>query len=425
LVKRRQRHSAGALDGVPRPAVAEALPTEGDSLRSQRSDAAAPARPEVAPPLEMVARVGPSDAAIELGGGTGLRIDARGRWCSLRSMGQLYRRTLDGAVVTYPEPSPHPHEVDDRGACHERARSLAAALHRHLSRAETPLRLSGEQPDRELLLALLARAQAWSAADHEQERQRFAATYREPIEILPPDRYMDVVALPATGCPNAACTFCAFYRSRRFRVLSPRDFSAHLEAVRELLGPLLALRSGVFLGSASALSLSQPRLLAVLAACRTELGKRARGVAGFWDPDHAPTRTPDDWQALHAAGLTAVYLGLESGLASLRAELGKSADLEALLGAVAAQRSAPLRTGVIVLAGAGGAARAAAHQEATASAVARMKLGPDDFVFVSPLREALPEGELALAAQALREAIAARSAARVAPYAMDAFRYYS
>ncbi|MBK8481785.1 MAG: hypothetical protein IPL40_11490 [Proteobacteria bacterium] len=371
------------------------------------------------------ARIDPADAAVELDGGTGLRLDARGRWCSLRTHGQLFRRTLAGEVVTYLQPRPSPSPVSDPAGCHEAARRLAAALHRRISDGEGPLRLSGAQPDRAELLARLARAERWSAAEHAREAQRFTATYPEPVEILPPDRTMDVVALPAIGCPNAGCTFCAFYRARRFRPQTPQAFAAHLEAVRELLGPLLALRSGVFLGSASALSLSQPRLLAALAACAAQLGERRRGVAAFWDPDHAPARNPSDWQALHGAGLRAVYLGLETGLAPLRAALGKSPDLDGLLSAVAAQRRAPLRTGVIVLAGAGGATSVTAHAEATATMIARMDLGARDLVFVSPLRDALPADQLVQAAHALRQAIAARSAAQVAPYAMDAFRYYS
>lgn len=371
------------------------------------------------------ARVSAVDAAIEVAGGTGLRIDARGRWCSLRRAGQLYRRTLDGEVVTYPRPDPTPITVEDPAACHEAARALAAALARRIAAGDGALPLASERPDRALLLALLERVQQWSPAEHARERHRFTAAYPEPVEILPPDRYRDVVALPATGCPNAACSFCAFYRSRRFRVQSSADFVAHLRAVRGLLGPLLPQRSGVFLGSASALSLSQARVLGALAACDTELGARPRGVAAFWDPDHAPARTAREWEELHQAGLRAVYLGLESGLAPLRGELGKSADLERLLDAVATQRNAPLRTGVIVLAGVGGAARATAHLEATTNAIARMQLGARDLVFISPLRDALPQQELVSATLALRQSIAAHTAARVAPYALDAFRYYS
>jgi hypothetical protein len=327
-------------------------------------------------------------------------VDGRGRWSTARLDGRFLRRTLDSRVI---------------GASAVRAIVAPDALHDTV--AALAARFHGEIP--EPALALAAR---WDVAAHLAERARHRAAYPERVSILPPDRYGDVVVQPAVGCPSGRCTFCAFYRGSRFRALGDPELDAHLDAVVDLHGPALDGRPGVWLGSASAASLSTARLLQVLDRVRRAIGDRRRGVAAFWDPDHAPCRGSNAWRVLREAGLVRVYVGLESGHAPLRARWGKSPDLNRLRGRVEQAVAAGVAMGVMVLddVGFGGEA----HHDDTVAELTRWPLGPGDRVFVSPLL--MDSGPTRPTARSpLAVALRASLSAQVASYNAARFEDYA
>ncbi len=383
-----------------------------------------------------LARVGPADALLEEPDGDGarphhrsLRVDALGRWLSARLEDGLHRRTVDGRVVRYEARTRPPVDVPEPGAVHARVQALAEEFHAALTGgAAAQIQTRGEfaAPPREHLEGLVGAATRWGRAAFERELARYEAVYDENVEILPPDRTLDVVVLPAAGCPNASCTFCAFYRGRGLRVKPSAELVAHLEGVRDLFGPALALRRGVFLGSASAISLSQAKLERALEETQRILGRSfPAGAAAFWDPDHAPTRSGEDWVRLRQRGLRQVYVGLETGSPALRAEAGKSGDLEAFGASLHPTREAGVRLGVIVLVGLGGVARAQEHLRETTRAVERLGLQAQDTVFLSAWEGSMPPAALRASERALRDALRAVTAAKVVPYAMRSFRYYA
>lgn len=378
------------------------------------------------------ARVGPGDAVV-LGRPPGpdaqrderiLRVDADGRWITIKSDGRFLHRTMDGRVVRRAGSAARDLPSGEAAAAHEEARELAASFEAALELgAGAHVQRRGSCPEE--LERRLERVADWSPGRHAGEPERFAGAYPEPVSILPPDRYRDVVVLPASGCPSADCDFCAFYRGRPFRLLSASEFERHLAAVVELFGPSLALRDGVFLGSASALSLSDRRLAACLDAVTDRIGVGPRGVAAFLDPDHAPRRTAADFAALADRGLTLAVIGLETGAGRLREALGKAASLDRVVDAVEALAGGGVGRGLTVLVGPGGAAAAAEHEEATLAAVASLPLARGDRIYLSPLADSMPAEALALAATRLRAELKAVTSAQVVPYAMERFRYYA
>lgn len=366
-------------------------------------------------------RITDADLVLEGPGLPASRVDRRGRVARVSLSGLSVRRTFSCDLQLLRRPRVERVRAADAEALYDAlARFYAAlgALHR-----EHPQRffVSGEGDIQDVL----ARAARFDGAESRREAARFGAAYPEPVEILPPDRYRDIVLKPAIGCPNAGCSFCAFYAGRRFRPLKSSEFGAHLDAVEALFGPLLAGRKGVFLGSASAASLADTRLLDVLAQIGERWGSLARGVATFLDPDHAPRRTEADWRALADAGLTRVVSGLETGLPELRQELGKSPDLDAFIAPIRAQRAAGLPVGLTVLAGVGDEAEQEPHVRETARVIEQMALGPDDLVYVSPVADSMPEDALERATRALIQALREHTEAPVAPYAMHRFGYFA
>ncbi|MCP4448935.1 MAG: hypothetical protein GY811_26920 [Myxococcales bacterium] len=355
--------------------------------------------------------------------GASIRIDDIGRWSSARVDGLMLRRTLSCDVVRVTGATPC--SLVDSTTGHESVRALAEEFAVQLEAADLTISDAPKGQGRETLIKRLSLASQWTAEKYGDESKRFAEAYPEAVEILPPDRYGDLVLLPALGCPNSRCSFCAFYKDRRFRMMNDGEFANHLDAVCDFMGESVSARHGIFLGSASALSLSQRLLVSRLVRIGERLGTRKRGVGAFWDPDHCPERTSDEWAVLQEHGLRTAYLGLETGLASLRANLGKSADMERLLTRVRNARDSGLSLGVMVLAGIGGTHEIDAHIEESAAVIDAMELSPKDLVFVSPLVGARDRRPLNEEAVRLHAALAQRTGAKVAPYAADKFHYYS
>jgi len=378
----------------------------------------------------MRARIGEYDTLVQIDGGVALRFDVEGRWCSLREARVLYRRTVDGEVVSQAQSGAGSSRLRSQEAVHELARSLAREAVRSIRSGGVVggpdlVQSAGSAARSEFLIERLAAVGGWSPARHAKERAHYREAYEEPIPVLPPDRYRDVVVAPALGCSRNTCSFCSLHRGTVFRTLSAREYSAHLTQVHRLFGRAIGLRTGVFLGSGNALVLSQDRLLDVIERTSSELGSFPNGLAAFWDPDSSPSRETADWARLHEVGLTRVYVGLETGLPHLRRALGKSDELGKFVERVRRARQAGPSVGLTVLAGPGGCRSAVAHRAATVEALRAMDLCPRDIVYVSPLAGSMPVAALKDEMGALTEAIGAALVAKVAPYRLDGFRYFA
>ena len=73
-------------------------------------------------------------------------------------------------------------------------------------------------------LEFLHRAGAYDPQRCREDITQYNQVYK-PVGILPPDQYMAVVLQPAEGCSFNTCTFCTFYRDRRFRISDSRRVS--------------------------------------------------------------------------------------------------------------------------------------------------------------------------------------------------------
>ncbi|MCP5070761.1 MAG: radical SAM protein [bacterium] len=373
--------------------------------------------------VELTVRAGSFGAVAESEPGPYVRIDAEGRWTAFGEQGVCYRRTVDGKVVRH----------DSRGFVECQDRELLdvdtrawGALQAFASavggEGTAALHVVGERADLERQLQAGAN---WTPARLAEARACFARAYPEPAEILPPHRYRDLVLLPATGCPNGTCTFCSFYRNRRFRPLSDDAFEAHLMAVRTAFGAALAERDGVFLGSASALSLSDAVLTKRLQRIRELFGPLRRGVASFLDPDRSPPRRASDWRRLKQLGLVETCVGLETGLPSLRAAVGKTASMDRVTTSVASQKDAGLGVSLTVLVGLGGSSQEGAHREATTELLSRMPLSASDTVYLSPLADDSQSGPSSADLAAWRRECRAATDARIRMYLVERFAWLS
>ena len=349
--------------------------------------------------------------------GISIRLDGMGYWCSYRNADAFYRRCVDGRVVVGRE-APVVLSVQQSN------RVIEEALFRLSGLVEIFLSSnSSDIPEDDKVSSLMQCATRRQLADYHQRAQLARAVYPEPVPILPPDRYGDIVLQPATGCPNAKCTFCAFYQGKRFQVLSDDELKSQIGQVKALFSPGWGGRDGVFLGSANAMALSTHRLLSALKLIQSEIGGLRRGVAAFGDADFTPSRKSSDWSELAGHGLRQVILGLETGDSELRSRLGKSSDLSSTLKMVAALKKVGVCVGITILTGIG----QGSHIERTLSFVKHLSLEREDIIYLSPLEEGSIKADADKLQQfdALLSGIRAVSDVHVVPYQMKRFFYYA
>lgn len=317
--------------------------------------------------------------------------DGEGRLWTAMSGGVSYRRGLNGHTVAKWQAQPGREKArerrwltpDENEKLQETARQQAANLLRDLpsGAAELQTHLPADA------LPLLEQAANFTSQRYQQDVFQYHQVYK-PVGILPPDQYMAVVLQATEGCSFNTCSFCNFYRDRRFRIRQPDDFREHAQAVRTYLGAGLSLRRTIFLGDANALVVPMPRLVQLMDIVHEEFDvEKLGGMYAFLDGFSGEKKTASDYAELARRGMKRIYIGMESGseeLLNLLRKPGKPADV---IQAVRAMKEGGLAVGIIVLLGAGGRFYAPIHIRETVTAINQMPLDLDDLIYFSELVE--------------------------------------
>ena len=322
------------------------------------------------------------------GGSQVYSFDASGRLWTAMQAGISYRRGLNGKTVAKWQTGPAGRErrwltPEEATQLEESARQTAAALYQDLASRTavltSPLTPEGERAFQAVLDFLPTR--------YQQDVQHYHQVY-QPVGILPPDQYMAVVLQATEGCSFNTCTFCNFYRDRRFRIKTPEEFRQHAQAVKDFLGPGLSLRRTIFLGDANALVVPLPRLLTLLDVVHEVFDvEQLGGIFAFLDGFSGDKKTAQQYTQLAKRGVRRIYIGMESGNEDLLRFLKKPGKPADMVGAVQAIKASGISVGIIILLGAGGKTYAQAHVNDTIQAVNAMNLDLDDLIYFSELIE--------------------------------------
>jgi hypothetical protein len=322
---------------------------------------------------------GHATTVLAVGDGIVSSWDLAGRpYVLVRDTG-TYRRGLDGRFLHKREATAESPRARARLRAEEGA-FVAEAARLEAASALGVLEASSAIPDE--ALARLRAAAAMDGPALARDAARFLAVCG-PVGILPPDQYLALVVRITEGCSWDACTFCSLYDGVPFRARTREDVARHVAALRDYLGPSIALRRSLFLGDANALCLAPERLLPLLDAVKEAFPERP--IYSFVDAWTGSRKGASPWRMYRRRGLRRVYVGLETGDAALLARLGKAGTPDDAVRLVDALHEAGVAAGVIVLLGAGGAAFDEAHRRETAGALAAMDLGPADIVYFSEL----------------------------------------
>lgn len=253
--------------------------------------------------------------------------------------------------------------------------------------------------------AALEQACQWDVEAHHRDAQRFLQVYK-PISILPPDQYLALVLQVTEGCHWNRCTFCDFYRDRRFAIKKPEQLREHIARVQEYFGDTLRLRNRIFLADANALVAPQKMLVPLLQVIRetfplepTDLSPehlqqwreghpiRFQGLYSFIDAFTGYRKSVAELRELQQLGVRRVYIGVETGCEELLRFLRKPQTNDEVLQLVYALKEAGISVGVIILLGAGGDRYAPSHVVETAALLNRLPWSNGDILYFSDLIE--------------------------------------
>ncbi|MDA8139164.1 MAG: radical SAM protein [Desulfobacteraceae bacterium] len=188
--------------------------------------------------------------------------------------------------------------------------------------------------------------------------------------IIRPFSEADSYLLQCTlGCSHNQCTFCGTYKDKPFRVRPLADIKTDIQMAKEHLGDARK----VFLCDGDAIALSTEMLLEILKELYTAFAS-LRHVGTYVGPKSTLGKSMAELKSLRAAGLSKVYLGVETGDDRLLKEVNKGVSAQQMLQAGRNLVGADFNLSAMVLLGlAGRGQRSHDHAVATAEMINAMQ----------------------------------------------------
>lgn len=205
--------------------------------------------------------------------------------------------------------------------------------------------------------------------------------YAEPV-YRPPSEASSLLVQATVGCSTAHAGHCYFCGSwlfdrtvpeKRFRIRKAEDIIADIEEAKVLYGPRV---KRVFFLDSNALIMKTDRLVTITRAAY-ELFPSLERVSVYACATDILRKRDEDLEALRRAGLTLLYIGLESGSDEVLKLHNKGMTAQETVDACRKATRAGLSTSVTVILGLGGTGLSEVHARDTGLAISA--LSPDYF----------------------------------------------
>lgn len=206
--------------------------------------------------------------------------------------------------------------------------------------------------------------------------QRSEMFYAEPI-YRPPSEAHSLLIQATVGCSSAAkgrCHFCnstVFNRmipAKQFRIRPTEDILADIAIAREQYGHWV---EKIFLLDSNALVIRTAELLKILDECYAVF-PRLRQVSCYACAEDLLRKSGQELSELQKAGLTLIFVGLESGDQEVLDLVNKGVTVQDQIDAVIKANDAGIQTSVTVILGLGGKQLSEQHAVQTGRTVSAM-----------------------------------------------------
>jgi radical SAM superfamily enzyme YgiQ (UPF0313 family) len=201
--------------------------------------------------------------------------------------------------------------------------------------------------------------------------------YVEPV-YRPPSEAWSLILQVTLGCSNlrtkrdpssptgyrveGGCAFCVAYQTKPFRVRPEAEVLAEIDAAGAAVGGRV---QRIFLADGDALVLSVDRLRRILERLRARFPKLER-VTCYASPQNLRRKSVAQLRLLREAGLSMIYVGIESGDDEVLRRIDKGATAAEMVAGCRKAKEAGLAQSLTVILGLGGPHNSQRHAEATA-----------------------------------------------------------
>jgi radical SAM superfamily enzyme YgiQ (UPF0313 family) len=184
--------------------------------------------------------------------------------------------------------------------------------------------------------------------------------YDEPL-FRPPSEADSFILQATLGCSWNACTYCAMYRSKRYR---ERPLDEVLADIAEARARFAEEVRHVFVADGDPLGMALGRWEPILRSLAGSF-PRLRRVSTYATARNLLDKSPEELKRLRELGLSLLYIGPESGDDTTLHRLAKGASAADHVEAAHKARAAGMEQSLIFLLGAGGRARSEEHARAS------------------------------------------------------------
>jgi len=185
--------------------------------------------------------------------------------------------------------------------------------------------------------------------------------YHMPL-YRPPSEGNNLIIQATLGCSFNRCSFCSMYRQKRYRARSLDEVFDEIEQAARAWPEA----QRVFLADGDAFGLPADHLLKLLERLRRALPRLAR-VSCYATPANIRRKSGDELKQLRDAGLSLLYIGIETGDPRLLRRITKGATPRTIAAALQAVAAAHFKVSATVILGLGGARHWQSHIDATAA----------------------------------------------------------
>jgi len=176
----------------------------------------------------------------------------------------------------------------------------------------------------------------------------FPIQYDEPL-YRPPSEGKSLIIQVTLGCSWNKCSFCEMYTSKHFKVRKEEEIFKDIEAFE----PYASEITKVFLADGDPLVLSNRRLLPILNKV-SETFPKLRRISTYASPSNLKNKTDIELKELKDAGLTLLYVGIESGDSTVLEAIQKGETYETTIEGLNKSKDAGMDASVMIINGVGG-----------------------------------------------------------------------
>ena len=151
--------------------------------------------------------------------------------------------------------------------------------------------------------------------------------YDSDLLYRPPGEWKSYLLQCTVGCSHNKCTFCAMYKSKKFRIRPTEEILEDIDMALDYYGPGL---ERVFLMDGDATIIPTAELLKILEKLYKTFPNLQK-VTTYAGPKSTLAKSVDELKALRQAGLNRAYLGVESGSDAVLAAIHKGVNAQQML----------------------------------------------------------------------------------------------